>query len=429
MSHLSCLDRPLRRFILALVAIAALSSCTVAPQASSTPTPPALPTSPAQPTVADAGIEQRFATWIASFRDTARATGIDEATLRVAFDEVRYLPQVGERDHAQPEFTLTVWDYLDRAVTPQRIALGQEKLRQFRAEAEAVATRYGVPPPTLIAIWGIESNYGSHRGDTPTVDALATLGFDGRREDWARSELLAALKILQSGDKSRAQLVGSWAGAMGQTQFMPSSFLAYAVDADGDGRRDIWDSMDDILASTANLLARAGWRPEESWGVEVRLPAGFDLARADGTLRQTSAQWEAEGVQTVDATPLPPMADAAILLPAGARGPVFMVGVNFRAILRYNNSTSYALAVGLLAQQITGGTGVRAAWPRELAPLTRSQMQTLQAALNERGFDSGIPDGVIGARTAGAIRRYQRSIGLPPDGYPSIDLLERLQQQ
>ena len=313
-------------------------------------------------------------------------------------------------------------------MSPQRIAQGQDKLAQVRREADAATARYGLPANVLVAIWGIESNYGSNYGSTPTIDALATLGFDGRREDWARGQLLAALRILDNGDIDRDRMVGSWAGAMGQTQFLPSNFLAYAVDADGDGRRDIWGSMADVMASTANYLARSGWQAGQPWGAEVKLPAGFDHGRADPAVRQSGAQWAAEGVQAVDGRSLPDLADGAILLPAGARGPAFLVGPNFRAILRYNNSTSYALAVGLLAQRLTGGPGVQAPWPRELPALTRSQLLDLQTALNRRGFPSGAPDGMMGPATRDGVRSYQRSVGLPADGYPTVELLQRLQQ-
>ena len=410
-----------------------LASCTSAP----TTAPTTAATSPSAPASAAAAasaapdaslsVEQRFAAWVQAFRPTALAAGIGTATLDAAFTGAQYVPRAVEADRAQPEFTRAVWDYLEAAVPPQRIVQGQEKLAELREQADAAAARYGVPAPLLIAIWGIESNFGANRGDIPTIDALATLAFDGRREAWARTELIAALKILQSGDADRTHLVGSWAGAMGQTQFMPTAYLAHAVDADGDGRRDIWAGMADVLASTANFLARSGWRAGEPWGLEVRLPAGFDVGRADGTLRQTGAQWAAEGVQAMDGTPLPDLADAAILLPAGARGPAFLVGANFRAILRYNNSTSYALAVGLLAQRLAGGPGVAGAWPRDLAPLSRTQLLALQTALKERGFDSGTPDGLLGPATRNALRGWQRSVGLPADGYPTADLLERLQ--
>ncbi|WP_295952607.1 lytic murein transglycosylase [Rhodoferax sp.] len=423
---------PLRRSWLAPLALASavLAGCASAPPKAPPLSAPSLPN--AQPVEAvnrEAALQTGFARWVDSFLATARAAGMGEATLHAAFDGVRYLPRVVELDRAQPEFTRTVWDYLDNTVSSQRITLGQDKLLQVRAEADAAATRYGVPATILVAIWGMESNYGGNYGNTPTIDALATLGFEGRREDWARGQLLAALKILQNDDIDRAHMVGSWAGAMGQTQFLPSNFLAYAVDADGDGRRDIWGSMADVMASTANFLARSGWQADQPWGTEVQLPPGFDVARADTTVRQPSEQWATEGVRTLDGTPLPVLADADLLLPAGARGPAFLVGPNFRAILRYNNSTSYALAVSLLAQRLGNGPGVQAPWPRDLRALTRSQLQALQTALNQRGFASGTPDGMMGPATREGIRRFQRSVGLPADGYPDLELLGRLGAQ
>ena len=371
--------------------------------------------------------QQAFAEWVANFSAAARASGIDDDTLRTALGPARYLSRIVELDRAQPEFTRTVWDYLDRTVTAQRIAMGQRKLLQVGVEADAAAARYGVPPSIVVAIWGIESNYGANFGDISTIDALATLGFEGRRERWAREQLLAALKILQSGDIDRAQMIGSWAGAMGQTQFLPSSYLAYAVDADGDGRRDIWGSMADVMASTAHFLARAGWQAGQPWGVEVRLPPGFDPGLADASVQQPTRRWADQGVSTLGGAPLPEMAEATILLPAGARGPAFLIGPNFRAILRYNNSTSYALAVGLLAQALADGPGVLAPWPRDLQALTRSQLLALQPALNERGFASGTADGMMGPATRDAVRRFQRSAGLAADGFPTPELLVRLQ--
>jgi membrane-bound lytic murein transglycosylase B len=372
---------------------------------------------------------QQFARWVTGFRASARTAGIGEATLQSAFDTVRLIPRVIASDRAQPEFTRAVWDYLDSALSAQRVTRGQDKLAQLRPVVDTMAARYGVPAEVLVAIWGMESNYGSFVGDIPTIDALATLGFEGRREAWARGELLAALTILQNGDIGRAQMIGSWAGAMGQTQFLPSNFLAYAVDADGDGRRDIWGSVPDVMASTANFLARSGWQAGQPWGLEVRLPPGFDYARADLEVRQPTTQWAADGVQSMDGAPLPALEGASILLPASARGPAFLVGANFRTILRYNNSTSYALAVGLLAQQLSGGPAVQTAWPRDLQSLSRSQVLALQMALSARGFDSGTPDGVMGPATQRGVRHYQRSLGLPADGYPTGELLQRLQQQ
>ncbi|RZL87456.1 MAG: lytic murein transglycosylase [Variovorax sp.] len=427
---------PLRisRLVAIALAVAVLAGCAATPP--TTPSPATGAPVGARPTATlpapmpagadDAAIRQGFARWVADFRASAREGGISEATLRMAFDNVQYLPRVIELDRSQSEFTRAVWDYLDSAVTPQRVARGQDKLKEVRGEADAAAARYGAPPDILVAIWGMESNYGSNYGSTPTIDALATLGFEGRREEWARRELLATLKILDNGDIDRDQMIGSWAGAMGQTQFLPSVFLAYAVDADGDGRRDIWGSMADVMASTANFLSRSGWQPGQPWGVEVQLPPGFDHGRADTSVRQSTAQWVAEGLRTVGGQPLPEFSDGTILLPAGARGPAFLVGPNFRAILRYNNSTSYALAVGLLAQRLLDRPGVQSPWPRDLVALTRSELLELQTSLNQRGFASGTPDGMMGPATREGLRRFQRSVGLPADGYPSAAVLQRL---
>jgi membrane-bound lytic murein transglycosylase B len=425
--------------LLATLALAGCAATSLETQATAPELAPAMPAAPLpaaplpvvttqkQVVLSEVKHSQNFARWMAEFRSSAREAGIDAATLHSAFDGVQFLPRIIELDKAQPEFTRTVWDYLDTAVSAQRIARGQNKLQQFRLDIDAAATRYGVPAEILVAIWGMESNYGRFVGDIPTIDALATLGFEGRREAWAQGQLMAALKILQNRDIDRAQMVGSWAGAMGQTQFLPSSFLAYAVDADSDGRRDIWGSLPDVMASTANFLASAGWQVGQPWGVEVRLPASFDFARADANMQQSATQWAYEGVQSMNGAPLPALTNSSLLLPASARGPAFLVGPNFRTILQYNNSTSYALGVGLLAQRLANGPKVQAAWPRELQAMTRSQLLALQTALNARGFDSGTPDGVMGPATRTGVRGYQRSLGLPADGYPNSELLNRLQ--
>ncbi len=421
--------QPSRRWRHAATLLAvALTACASPP--STTPQPVLATAAGAQAagvSVDELALQQGFARWVAGFVDSARAAGVDDATLHLAFDDAHYVPRAVDSDRKQPEFTRAVWDYVDSIVSPARVSRGQQKLAEVQAELDAAQARYGVPQATIVAIWGMESDYGANYGDIPTIDALATLGFEGRREAWARAQLMAALKILQSGDIDRAHMIGSWAGAMGQTQFLPSAFLAFAVDADGDGRRDIWGSMADVTASTANFLARSGWQPGQAWGAEVQLPAGFDAGRADDAMRQTSAQWAGEGVQTLDGTPLPDFPDGAILMPAGVRGPAFLVGPNFRAILRYNNSTSYALAVSLLAQRIAGGPGVQAPWPRDLQPLSRDQIRTLQSALNDRGFAAGEADGQMGPATRLGLRAYQRSLGVPADGYPTLELLAGLQ--
>ena len=394
----------------------ALAGC-ASPPAPGAATPP--------PAAVDARAED-FAAWRAAFAAQALAAGIHPDTVRDVLGQAQWLPRVVELDRAQPEFTRPPWAYLDSAASPQRIAQGQAQLAAHRSALDAAAARYGVPAPVITAIWGLESNYGQNFGSFRTVDALATLAHDGRRRAWAQGELLAALRIVDLDHIAADRMVGSWAGAMGHTQFMPSVFLAHAVDADGDGQRDIWGSIPDVAASTANFLARSGWRAGEPWGVEVRLPPGFDHARAELSVRQDAAQWAADGVEALDGKPLPALAEASILAPAGARGPAFLVGHNFRTLLRYNNAVNYALGVALLAQQIDGGPGVMAAWPRELQPLSREQVRALQTALNARGFDTGAPDGVAGPATRAGLRRYQQSIGAAADGYPTVELLERL---
>lgn len=433
-SHFSAVQPRGALKALALASALALAGCatspTPAPQApappprpaAAAPAPVSTPPAPAQPDAEQAG----FAAWLDAFSREALAAGIRPATVQQVLGRAQLQPRVIELDRAQPEFSRTPWAYLDSAVSAQRIAQGQAKRAEHQAAIDAASTRYGVPASIITAIWGMESNYGSNFGNFRAVDALATLGFEGRRAAWARSELLAALRILDQGDISDERMVGSWAGAMGNTQFLPSVFLAYAVDADGDGHRDIWGSIPDVAASTANFLARMGWQAGQPWGVEVRLPPGFDYARAEQNVRQTAAQWAAEGVQGVDGQALPALDAASIATPAGARGPAFLVGQNFRTILRYNNSVSYALAVGLLARQIEGGTGVVAAWPRDLAPLSRSQLQQMQEQLNQRGFNAGTPDGVMGPATRAGLRQYQQSVGMVADGYPTTELLQRL---
>ena len=410
-------------------AIFAITACTArAPTVPMAQVAETIATQPAQATTGEGEHARKFALWVDEFRATARKAGIREETLHIAFDQIRFLPSVIELDRAQPEFTRSIWDYLDITLSAQHITRGQDKLQQLGSEAAALTARYGVPIEIVVAIWGMESNYGSNFGDIPTIDALATLGFEGRREAWARSQLLAALKILQSGDIDRTRMIGSWAGAMGQTQFLPSNFLAYAVDADGDSRRDLWGSAADVVASTANFLASSGWLAGQPWGTEVRLPPDFDYSRADDAVRQPSASWAKEGVQSMNGEPLPALIDSSIWLASTAGGPAFMIGPNFRTILRYNNSTSYAMAVNLLAQRLAGGPPVQAAWPRDVQALTRSQLLAMQTVLNTLGFDSGTPDGMMGPATRRGIRKYQSSLGMPADGYPTPKLLQQLQK-
>ncbi|MGF1643916.1 MAG: lytic murein transglycosylase [Thiotrichales bacterium] len=369
-----------------------------------------------------------FVSWLAGFRREARAAGIAESTLARALDGIHYRPRVIELDRSQPEFVRPIWQYLDAAVSEQRVAQGRTQLNAHRETIRHAEQRYGVPGEIIVAIWGIESNYGGNFGSFATLDALATLAYEGRRRDFARGELLAALRIIERGDIEPERMIGSWAGAMGHTQFIPSSFVAYAVDGDQDGRRDIWNSIPDVVASTANYLARSGWRRGQSWAVEVRLPNDFNHAETELSVRRSSRDWAAMGVRAVDSGTLPEFDAGSVIVPAGARGPAFLVGPNHRAILRYNNATSYALAVGILADRIAGRAGVTQGWPRDEQPLARGQVRELQRLLNARGFDVGVPDGVLGPNTRDGLRAFQRAIGVTPDGFATLALLERLRR-
>ncbi|WP_108448058.1 lytic murein transglycosylase [Halomonas sp. BN3-1] len=380
---------------------------------------------PAAPAAA-AAEPQSFDQWLAGFRDQARAEGISEATLARALDGLRYRPRVIELDGSQPEFVRPIWQYLDTAVSNARVTQGRDKLAANRAAADRAEADYGVPAEVLTAIWGIESNYGQNFGDFSTLEALATLAYDGRRRDFARGELMAALEIIDAGDITPQRMKGSWAGAMGHTQFIPSSFVAYAKDGDGDGRRDIWASIPDVMASTANYLDRAGWRQGEPWGVEVQLPSGFDYAQTELDTRKSASAWAGLGVSPLGGGDLPAFDEASVITPAGARGPAFLVGPNFRAILRYNNATSYALAVASLSDRIAGRAGIEGGWPRDEQPLSRTQVKTLQSRLQALGYEVGTPDGIMGPNTRAGLRAWQRDQDLVPDGFATLNLLERL---
>jgi len=365
-----------------------------------------------------------FAEWRSGFRMRALAAGITAATFDDAFRDIAVNDRVLELDDHQPEFTRPIWDYLDGAVSLKRIASGSVQAQTKAALLRAIESRYGVDYPILLAIWGLESGFGANFGKIPVIESLATLAYDGRRKAWAEEQLVAALNILQAGDISPERMVGSWAGAMGHTQFIPTSFLSYAVDHNGDGRRDIWAvGAVDALASTANYLSHFGWTRGAPTVVEVRLGGGFDYASAGAGTRRSAAQWLAAGVAPVSGA-LPPGDDLAILLPAGASGPAFAVYPNFRVIKRYNNATSYALAVAHLAQRITGAPSFTGAWPRDDRPLSRTQKQDLQERLTALGYDTQGADGIIGPNSRAAIRGFQAARGLIPDGYVSVALLD-----
>ena len=362
-----------------------------------------------------------FAEWRDRFRARALAAGISSGTFERAFAGVGPNAVVLERDAYQPEFTRPIWEYLDSAVSETRVETGRREAQARRSLLESIEQRYGVDYPAVLAIWGLESAYGENFGDIPVVESMATLAYEGRRRDFAEEQLIAALKILEAGDIAPSSMVGSWAGAMGHTQFIPTSYLSYAVDFDGDGRRNVWQEPD-ALASTANYLSSFGWTRGAPAAVEVRLPDGFDYALADDATRLSAADWSARGVRAVDGA-LPAGDGVEIVLPAGADGPAFAVYPNFRVLKRYNNATSYALAVSQLAQRIEGGPAIRADWPRGDRMLSRSEAQELQRRLTALGYDTQGIDGIVGPNSRAAVRRFQTDRGLTPDGYVSASLL------
>lgn len=328
---------------------------------------------------------------------------------------------------AQPEFTKAVWDYLDILVTDARLARGREMLSVHRAAFDAVEQAYGVDRYIVAAIWGIESNYSTQAGDRSVLRSTATLACVGRRQAYFKDEFLSALEILHRGDLRPDQLKGSWAGAFGATQFMPTAFKRSAVDFDGDGRRDVVDSVADILASTSNKFRKDGWRPGETWGYEVEVPRSFNFALADRSKVMTLAQWERLGVRRVGDKAFPRSGDKAwLLMPGGAEGPGFLMLHNFRVIMRYNPSEAYALAIGHFADRLRGGAPLVQAWPRGERVLTRAERFELQKLLSQRGFYRGEADGNIGTGTRQAVRHFQASVGAPADGFATSGVLERL---
>jgi membrane-bound lytic murein transglycosylase B len=373
--------------------------------------------------VTDAGVQA----WIAAFRPRALAAGISEATLDAALTGVALRPDVVVKDRNQTEFTRTIWDYLDKAVSQDRIAAGQKALKMYGPVLRRIEAKYGVDRQVLLAIWGLESSYGVQRGDVPTVAALVTLASSTRRSAYFERELLAALRILQEGDVTAAAMQGSWAGAMGHTQFMPTSYLGLAVDFNGDGRRDIWsDDPGDALASTAAYLARYGWQKGAPWGLEITLPQGFDTRLAGEKIHHTAAEWQAMGVARASGGDLPDCGPSSVLLPGGARGAAFLICPNFHVIEHYNPADAYVIAVGYLGDRIMGGGPILGLWPRDLRALTLDERIALQHRLTFAGYDAGGADGRIGPLTQSAIRAFQTSIGVVPDGYASLDVLNRL---
>ena len=372
--------------------------------------------------------EQSFADWLAELRAEARGLGISEATLR-ELDNLQPLERVMELDSSQPEFVQTFTRYLGLRVTPNQVARGQSLLQQHSVLLEQVRQRYGVQPHYLVAFWAVESNYGRSTGGFSVLEALATLAFDPRRADFFRRQLLTALQIIDDGHIQAERMSGSWAGAMGQLQFMPNIFYQYGIDGDRDGRIDIWNSLPDIFHSAANFLSQSGWRGDERWGREVLLTEDFDFSLTGTSTRKPLQEWRDLGVTQLNGAPIPVAAgmEASVILPAGAQGPAFLGYANFRTTMTYNPSTFYALTVGHLADRYAGSGPVQR-MPENETAMSVADVRELQELLNRNGFDSGEPDGRVGRQTRAAIRAYQQSAGLPMDGYASVALLQALRK-
>ncbi len=374
-----------------------------------------------------AGTDAGLQTWITGFRARALAAEISADVFDAALKNVRYSEEVLRRDRNQSEFTKTIWEYLTTATSDLRISNGEKALAKQRAALEQIEAKYGVDKEVVVAIWGLESAYGTFKGSDSVITSLASLAYDGRRRAFFEAELMDALRILEAGDTNPDQMTGSWAGAMGHTQFMPSSFQLYAVDFTGDDKRDIWgDDPRDALASTAAYLRHFGWTLDQPWGVEVRLPDGFDYLLADRDVTKSSVEWAALGVAGVNGSVVAEHGPASILLPGGAEGAAFMIFSNFEVIERYNTADAYVIGIGHLSDRIAGDGPIQQGWPLQDRALTFDERIELQTRLTALGFDTVKIDAKIGPLTINAVRDFQLAKGLVPDGYASPRLLERV---
>ncbi len=358
-------------------------------------------------------------------RDQATQSGVSQPVADRVFDKLVYQPRVIELDRSQPEFVQTFPNYFGKRVTDWRVEKGQQMYDQHKALLDKLNHQYGIPPHYLIAFWGLETNFGTYKGKMPVLDSLATLACDPRRSDFFTKELITAVKLLERESLEQEKMVGSWAGAMGHTQFMPSAYARYAIDGDDDGRVDLWESEEDALTSAANFLAELGWQPGYRWGREVKLPDGFDYDLAGYSNRRPLTEWQEIGVTKANGQPLGEGdLSSYIVVPAGYTGPAFIAYPNFRVIMRWNNSEFYAIAVGHLADRIIHGAKLDTALP-ELPTYSRDDIIALQTALNDAGFEVGKPDGIIGPATRKGIRAFQRQHELIADGFPSLEVMEK----
>lgn len=378
----------------------------------------------AAPQPAQASAE--FRSCLSTLKAEAGRNNISAATFDSALSGVEPdMSLLGFLDR-QPEFRTPIWDYIAGLVDEERIADGKAAMRQYPNALAAAEERFGVDPHVIVAIWGVESNYGRNMGRRPIVQSLSTLSCFGRRQSFFRGELMATLQIIQRGDIAKDDLVGSWAGAFGQTQFIPTTFQRIAIDFDGDGRRDIINSTVDALGSTANYLARSNWRRGEPWGYEVRLPRGLSEDRIGRRTKRALSEWSSMGVRRIDGSALTGPGQAAIIAPAGTNGPAWIVFRNFDAIFSYNHAESYALAISLLSDALAGRPGIQTPWPTDDPPLSRAERREVQVQLIRRGYDIGEPDGIIGPRTREAVKDMQGRLGMEATGRAGKRLLDAL---
>ncbi|MEE2933678.1 MAG: lytic murein transglycosylase [Pseudomonadota bacterium] len=367
-----------------------------------------------------------FDDWLVDFRASASAAGVSEHTLSLALRGTQPLPDVIAKDRRQAEFTLSYWRYMKR-VNSKRIQKGMDLLKTHKSLLQRVTNKFGVPAHYLMAFWGLESNFGKWFGGYPVIPALATLAHDGRRSKFFRAQLIAALKILDNGDITLEKMRGSWAGAMGHFQFIPTTYQAYAVDFDGDGKRDIWNNVADALASAANYLSSLGWDPKQRWGREVKLPQHFDFSKATLNDWKPLSEWRRAGLKKINDTSLPNIdIKTWLVIPAGHKGPAFAVYPNFRRIMRWNKSILYAISIGHLADRLKGAAPISIARPKNYRRVSIKKVKEIQAKLNSMGFYVGNPDGVVGKNTRSAIRDFQKREDIPADGHITINLWERL---
>ncbi len=367
-----------------------------------------------------------FESCIVDLKQKAKAAGISAKTIDEGLGQVNYVDRVIELDRKQPEFSQSFDNYFSKRVTDWRVQEGRRLLKENHKLLSQLQAKYGVPPQYLMAFWGLETNFGSYKGKMPVIDSLATLACDPRRSDYFTGELLQALKLKQKYQFNNSDMVGSWAGAMGHTQFMPSAYARYAIDGDGDGKADLWNSTQDALSSAANFLQQLGWVEGERWGREVKLPQSFDYQALGRKSVQPLVKWAEAGVTKVNGQPLStPDMQASLYLPAGHTGPAFLGYDNFDVIMRWNRSEFYAIAVGHLADRINGAAPLTVAPPKH-DNFSREKIKQLQTKLNELGFDVGEPDGVIGSNSRAGLQAYQRSVGIIADGYPSDETFKRI---